>query len=75
MTAAAASSRRRKFKSSTSSGLSQSSTASSARLRASGKKAALSVEAAALKIRQDIRLEELLLKQKNENFELETELA
>ena len=33
------------------------------------------MEAAALKTRQDIQLEELLLKQKKENFELETELA
>ena len=71
----AASSRRRKSKSSASSSLSQSSNASGARLRASAKKAALSVEAAALKRRQDIQLEELLLKQKKENFELETELA
>ena len=71
----AASSRRRKSKSSASSSLSQSSTPSSARLRASAKKAALSVEAAALKTRQNIPLEELLLKQKKENFELETELA
>ena len=52
----AASSRRRKSKSSASSSLSQSSTASSARLRASAKKAALSVEAAALKTRQNIEL-------------------
>ena len=43
---------RRKSKSSASSSLSQSSTASSARLRTSAKKAALSVEAAALKTRQ-----------------------
>ena len=71
----ATSSRRRKSKSSASSSLSQSSTASSARLRASAKKAAFSVEAAALKTRQNIQLEELLLKQKKENFELETELA
>ena len=71
----AASSRRRKSKSSASSSLSQSSNASGVRLRASVKKAALSVEAAALKRRQDIQLEELLLKQKKENFELETELA
>ena len=71
----AASSRRRKSKSSASSSLSQSSTASSAGLRASAKKAVLSVEVAALKTRQDIQLEELLLKQKKENFELETKLA
>ena len=56
-------------------GLSQSSTASNARLRESAKKATLSVEVAALKTRQNIQLEELLLKQKKENFELETELA
>ena len=65
------SSRRRKSKSSASASLSQSSTASSARLRASAKKAALSVEAVALKTRQNIHS----LKQKKENFELETELA
>ena len=33
------------------------------------------MDAAALKTRQDIQLEELLLKQKKDNFELETELA
>ena len=33
------------------------------------------MEAAALKTRQNIHLEELLLKQKKENFELETDLA
>ena len=54
---------------------SRSSTASSARLRASAKKATLSVEAAALKKRQDIQMEELLLKQRKENLKLETELA
>ncbi|PFX28559.1 hypothetical protein AWC38_SpisGene6728 [Stylophora pistillata] len=68
-------SRRRKSKSNASSSISRSSTASSARLRASAKKAALSVEASALRTRQDIQLQELLLKQKKENFELETELA
>ncbi|KAL9978122.1 hypothetical protein ACROYT_G015607 [Oculina patagonica] len=53
----------------------QSSTASSARLKASVKKAALSVEAAALKKRQDMQMEELLLKQKKENLKIEVELA
>ena len=72
----AASSRGHKsVKSSASSRLSRSSTTSCARLRASAKKAALSVEASALRTRQDIQLQELLLKQKKENFELETELA
>ena len=72
----AASSRRHKsVKSSASSCLSRSSTASSARLRASAKKTTLSVEASALRTRQDIQLQELLLKQKKEIFELETELA
>ncbi|PFX14075.1 hypothetical protein AWC38_SpisGene21798 [Stylophora pistillata] len=71
----AVSSKRRKSKSNASSNISQSSTASSARLRASAKKAALSVEASALRTRQDIQLEELLPKQKKENFELETELT
>ena len=72
----AASSRRHKsVKSSASSSLSWSSTTSCARLRASAKKAALSVEASALRTQQDIQLQELLLKQKKENFELETELA
>lgn len=55
--------------------LSQSSTASSARLKASTKKAALSVEAAALKKCQDMQLEELLLKQRKENLKIEVELA
>lgn len=68
-------SRKTKSKSTTSSGLSRSSTASSARLRASAKKAALSVEAAALKKQQNIQMEELLLKQRKENLILETELA
>ena len=67
--------RKSKSKSTTSSSLSRSSTASSARLRASAKKASLSVEAAALKKRQDIQMEELLLKQRKENLKLETELA
>ena len=71
----AASSRRRKSKYSANPSHSQSSTASTVRLRASAKKAALPVDAAALKTRQDIQLEELLLKQKKDNFELETELA
>ena len=39
------------------------------------KKAPLSVEASALMTRKDIQLQELLLKEKEENFELETELA
>ena len=70
------SSRRHKsVKSSASSSLSRSSTTSCARLRAFAKKAALSVEAFALRTRQDIQLQELLLKQNKENFELETELA
>ena len=71
----AASSRKRKSKSSASSSLSQSNTASSARLRASAKKAALTFEASALRTQQDIQLQELFLKQKKENFKLETELA
>ena len=62
-------------KSTSSSGLSRSSAASSARLRAFAKKAALSVEAAALKKRQDFQMEELLLKQRKENMKLEAELA
>ena len=69
----AASSRRHKSaKSSAGSSLSRSSTASSARLRASAKKAALLVEWGT---GQDIQLQELLLTQKKENFELETVLA
>ncbi|PFX14233.1 hypothetical protein AWC38_SpisGene21625 [Stylophora pistillata] len=71
----AVSSRRPKTKSTVSSTISRLSTASSARLRACAKKAALSVEASAVRTRQDIQLQELLLKQKKENFELETELA
>ena len=72
---ASVTSRKTKSKSTTSSGLSGSSSASSARLRASAEKAALSVEAAALKKRQDIQMEELLSKQRKENLILETELA
>ena len=57
-----------KSKSVSCSRLSCSSTASTARLNASAKKAPLSVEAAELKKRQDMQIEELLLKQRKENL-------
>ena len=61
----AASSRRSKsVKSSATSSLSRSSTASCARLRASAKKDGFPVEASAMRRRQDIQLQELLLQQK-----------
>lgn len=66
---------RSKSKSVSSSRLSRSTTASSAGLKASAKKAALSVEAAAFKKRQDTQMEELLLKQRKENLKIEVELA
>ena len=66
---------RSKSKSVSSSRFSWSSTALNAWLKASAKKAALSVEAAALKKRQDMQMEELLLKQTKENLAIEVELA